>query len=98
MIWTVAILLMATGHLAHAYDDLTSCVDVCTSEHASNSDTDSSCPVGNSCSHSHAHGFIALTDAPEFLFVSHAATSFPDANELLLDGPCREIDYPPQLS
>lgn len=97
LVWAVAILLIAGGHLAHAWEDLISCDAVCSGEHSSQTEPQD-CPKGGECSHPFAHGFFILPDAPDRLFIALTTTSFPFHVEGSMDGPCREIDYPPQVS
>jgi hypothetical protein len=97
LVWAIAILLMAGGHLAHAYEDLTACDEVCSGEHTSQPEPQD-CPMGGECTHPFAHGVFILPDAPDRLFVALTMTSFSDHVEGSMDGPCREIDYPPPVS
>ncbi len=90
-------LLMAGGQLAHAYEDFAACQEVCSSEHSSQSEPQK-CPTGGTCTHPFAHGVFILPDAPDRLFVALTVTSFSDHVEGSMDEPCREIEYPPQVS
>lgn len=95
--WVVAILLMAGGQLAHAYMDLT-----CSKDHVSESQQSPApgddCPVGHCCVHSHLQIKMAAVDSAGDMIPDTSACSFPSREEMALDGPTREIDYPPQLS
>lgn len=94
--WVVAILMMAGGQLAHSYQDSS-----CATEHASertSSKDQTDCPMGHSCCKSHSHVIGAVAEAPTLNFVSPNSSDFIDCGVRVVEGPTREIDYPPQLS
>lgn len=95
--WVLAILLMAGGQLAHAYED-TSCASLHASEHASKSQPQQDCPAGHVCCSSHSHILGAFIEVPQFAFVVSISGNFIDDGNFVIEGPAREIDYPPQLS
>ncbi len=95
--WVLAILLMAGGQLAHAYED-TSCASLHASENASKSKQQQDCPVGHVCCSSHSHILGTFGDVPPFGFVPSTTSTFIDCGNTVIEGPAREIDYPPQLS
>jgi|GEM_PF-1746417 len=93
--WTIAILLMACGHVGHAYEDNFAKPIPC-SEHHHDDTGHQECPSGESCSHPYAHGCFALPDAPDHLILLVVSRDFHCTDERFPDAPCREIDYPPQ--
>jgi len=98
MFWVVAILMMACGQMAHAYQD-----SACAIEHASerkSPDTKQQpeCPSGHKCCTSHSHIIGALHEAPKFNFVSSISSGYIDRGVRDIEAPVQEIEYPPQLS
>lgn len=94
--WVVAILLMAGGQVVDAYQDFT-----CAKQHASERQTSknqSDCPANHTCCHGHSHATGMLSDAPDFAFAALPAENLFDYSDAVVEGPVREIDYPPQLS
>ena len=96
--WAVAILLMAGGQAIHAYEDFTHPL-----KHASERQTSESeqpvCPTGHtSCCHSHSHVIGALAEAPNFSILALSSDYYFERVDSVVEGPIREIDYPPQLS
>ncbi len=97
IVCTLAFFLMAGAQVLHA------CVDLsCAAEHASEENSHGQdaqdCPLGHCCCQAHSGMNLSLTDAPDFIFLTVAAKTYPIQNEVWGDGPCREIDHPPQLS
>ncbi len=97
IVWVIAILLMAGGQAAHAYVDLTVAEDHAAERQQSPASGDD-CPVGHCCGHCHVHTKLAVVDSVDALIPDTAARSFSSCDEVALDGPSRDIDYPPQLS
>lgn len=93
--WTLAILLMAGGHVVHAMDEHVGDLAPCGEHHNEGSGHDS-CPSGESCSHPHVHSGIALSDGPVFYFLATTSSAYPCLDAKFPDSPFREIDYPPQ--
>lgn len=96
--WAVAILLMAGGQAIHAYEDFTH-----PQKHASERQTSESeqpvCLTGHtSCCHSHSHVIGALAEAPNFSILALSSDYYFERVDSVVEGPIREIDYPPQLS
>ncbi len=97
IVWVIAILLMAGGQAAHAYADLTVVEDHAAERQQSPASGDD-CPVGHCCGHSHLHTKLAVVDSVRTLIPDTSVCLFSFRDEMALDGPSREIDYPPQLS
>lgn len=93
--WTVAILLMACGHVGHAYEDYFANPTPC-GEHHHGDTGHQECPSGASCSHPYAHACFTLPDTPEDLILMTVSRDFHCMEARFPDAPCREIDYPPQ--
>ncbi|MDX2081267.1 MAG: hypothetical protein SFU53_10825 [Terrimicrobiaceae bacterium] len=95
--WAVAILMMVAGQAVHAYEDFTH-----PAQHASESKTSESgqpgCPAGHTCCNSHSHLLGALAESPNFTFLTLTSGSYFELADSVVEGPIREIDYPPQLS
>ncbi len=96
--WTIAILLMAGGQVVHAYQEL-KCVTDHSAQGQSSVPDKQDCPANHACCcHAHSHGIATLAEVPSFSHLSLSSSSFSTRNESYIEGPCREIDYPPQLS
>jgi len=97
IVWVVAILLMAGGQVAHAYVSLK-----CSKDHTAESQqfpaSGDDCPMGHCCCHSHLHTNLAIVDSGTELVPDISTCSFSCRDKTVIDGPPREIDYPPQLS
>lgn len=95
--WVVAIFLMAGGQALDAYQDI-----VCVKEHASERQTSDSktpnCPANHTCCHFHTHMAGAFLEASSFVFSDLISVPYFDRSDAVVEGPVREIDYPPQLS
>ena len=97
LFWAVAILLMAGAQGLDAYQDYT-----CSKQHASGTRTSvpmqSHSTANHICCHGHSLVTSVLSDAPRFV-VPVLTAEFPiDHGTTVVQGPAREIDYPPQLS
>ncbi len=98
ILWAIAILVMAGGQFAHAYQDL-KCVATHAAQEQSSVPDKQDCPANHACCcHAHSHGIATLVEVPSFFHLSLGSSSFSTCNESYIEGPCREIDYPPQLS
>lgn len=93
--WMITILLIAGGYGLHACESI-ACYKDCVEQ--TQSANDESCPAGHSCCDTHSQVALTLPDAPESVFFELSSRSFPNGNEPCIEGPFREIDYPPQLS
>jgi len=91
----ITILLMTGGYGLHACESF-ACDKDCVEQ--TQSANDESCPADHTCCHMHSQITLALPVAPESVFFELSSRSFPNGNEPCIEGPCREIDYPPQLS
>jgi len=95
IVCTLAIFLMAGGQVLHA------CVDwKCGKEQATEESCPDrqDCPIGHDCSCACSCINLTMTEHAEFLFMTAPSSSYPVRNETCGEGPCREIDHPPQLS
>ncbi|MBN8707965.1 MAG: hypothetical protein J0I10_01200 [Verrucomicrobia bacterium] len=98
MFWVLAVLFMASGQIAHAYQDSSCATQHASERQKSDSKQQPDCPAGHSCCNSHSHILGALAEAPAYAFVALASGSFQDHGDTVVEGPIAEIDYPPQLS
>lgn len=97
IVCTLAILLMAGGQSLHACVD-SACAHEQTTEDQSPCSDQQDCPVGHCCCNAHSWMNSTLPERMGFLFAASASDSLAIQNETWGDGPCREIDHPPQLS
>lgn len=96
--WAIAILLMAGGQAVHAYEDVFHPSKHASERHTSESEQPA-CPTGHTtCCHGHSHVIGALAEAPNFSIVASSSDYYFDRVDSVVEGPIREIDYPPQLS
>lgn len=93
IICTLVFLLLASGQALHAYVD-TSCA---LTEEKSSCPDQQDCPIGHCC-HSHLCCNLMLLEPVELFFMTSPSVLLRLKNETLHDGPCKEIDYPPQVS
>ena len=96
VICTLAIALMAGGQVLHACVDMR-CDKVQATEQQPSCPDQQDCPIGNCC-HSHLCSNVAMIEHAGFLFMTSASSLLAIESETWGDGPCREIDHPPQLS
>lgn len=91
IVFTLALFLMAAGQALHA------CADArCDSAQEQSSCPDEQdCPIGDCC---HVGTQAAMIEQGAFHFMPSAFSLLALKSEITGDGPCREIDYPPQLS
>jgi hypothetical protein len=96
--WAIAILLMAGGQAVHAYEDVFHPSKHASERHTSESEQPA-CPTGHTtCCHGHSHVIGALAEAPNFSIVASSSDYYFDRVDSVVEGPIREIDYPPRLS
>lgn len=90
---TLAFFLMAGGQVLHA------CVDTkcATAQEQSSCPDQQDCPIGHCC-HSHVCSNLAIIEHAGLFFMVSRPFLLSVKSETWSDGPCREIDYPPQLS
>lgn len=95
IVCALAFLLMAGGQAYY------SCVDLaCDRQQAMSASCPDpqDCPDGHSCGHAHAGIQLAMVENSEFLFMATPSGSCAIDGETCGEGPCREIDHPPQLA
>lgn len=90
---TLAFFLMAGGQVLHA------CVDTrcATTQEQSSCPDQQDCPIGHCC-HSHVCSNLVMIEHAGLFFMTSPSILLTSKSETWGDGPCREIDYPPQLS
>jgi len=96
LFWVCAIFLMALGQAAHAYEDWSH-----SGGHSAECQpTDKSGdPVGHpKCCHGHSHGIGIFPSTTPLSLRPQGVEIYFDRENSLIEGPVREIDYPPQLS
>ena len=93
VVCTLALFFMAGGQVLHA------CVDtMCdVAQEQSSCPDQQDCPIGHCC-HSHVCGSLVMIEHAEFFFMASPPVLLSVKSETCSDGPCREIDHPPQLS
>ncbi len=94
--WMLVLLLMAGGQLLHASEELAAA----SQEHAhcSHDAAADDCPADTTCCHLHSSG-ATVSGEITLLLVAQAVSSYLlIVDEACLEGPRRDIDYPPQLS
>jgi len=95
IVCALVVLLMGSGGMAHVCVDL-ACASHTAEEHSAESDSQD-CPADH-CTHT-CSCLDLICDEPARFFVEVAPSNvFSLQNEACLDGPCRKIDHPPQLS
>ena len=96
--WVIAILMMASGQIAHAYQDSSCGSEHATEQHTSDGKQQSGCPAEHACCSTHSHILGTLTDTPAFAFIISDTPAYIEFGDTAVEGPVFEIDYPPQLS
>lgn len=56
------------------------------------------CPPAHACCHGHSQQVGVLSDGQEFYFTALPVGFHFDHDDIVIEGPVREIDHPPQLS
>lgn len=96
--WLAAILLMAGGQLIHAYEEFSHSSEQPSERHATESEQQR-CPTGHkTCCHGHSNLVGTFSEAPASLVTTSNSGGYFDRVDSVVEGPIREIDYPPQLS
>lgn len=93
--WMLAILMMAGGQLLHAREQFIPAKDHIHCSHEASTDD---CPTDASCCHLHASGATVTTESPRLKSIQALSHYLSILDETCLEGPRRDIDYPPQLS
>jgi len=99
-IWIVcalAFLLMAGGQAFYACADWTCSSEQASADHSSCPDPED-CPDGPCCGHIHASLHLTMLEHAVFLFMVLPSQAIVIDSETCQEGPCREIDHPPQLA
>lgn len=97
IVGALAILLVAGGQTLHACVS-SACDHEQTTEGNSPCSDQQDCPVGHCCCNAHSCMNSTLPERMGFVFTASVSDSLALQNETWGDGPCREIDHPPQLS
>lgn len=99
-VWGVcvlALLLMLGAPTLHACVDATCGIEHAVDEHSSCPDKED-CPSEQDCCQMHCCMGSTVPERMAFLFVAKSSRSNVAGDEACGEGPCREIDHPPQLS
>ncbi len=91
----LAILMMAGGQLLHAQEELAAAKEHVHCSHEASTDD---CPADAPCCHLHLSGATVTTETTQLQVLHTFSHSLPILDETCLEGPRRDIDYPPQLS
>jgi len=99
MVCALALLAMAGGQAVHAGAELLCHHEQGAEEHTTCPEQDE-CPDGHCCCNVSSCMSSTLPELADRVFVSvcDPTGSFRIRNETCGDGPCREIDHPPQLA
>jgi hypothetical protein len=98
ILWAIAILLMVGALVARAYQEF-ECSTLHTAQEQSSAPVQQDSPTGEDCCcQVQMHGIASLAEIPSFCHSRFSSSSLSTSNESCTEGPCREIDYPPQLS
>jgi hypothetical protein len=93
--WMLAILLMAGGQLLHAQEQFLTTTDHVHCSHDSRTDD---CATDAGCCHLHSSTATVATEIPRLAAIQTLSHYLVILDETCLEGPRRDIDYPPQLS
>jgi len=98
VVFTLAFLLMAGGQVLHACVNFDCCQEERGTDDPSTCPDAHDCPIGHCGCHSLSCMNSTMPDSTDVFFGSDISGSFTVRNEACDEGPCREIDHPPQLA
>jgi len=98
IICTLAFLLMAGGQVLHACMDFDCCQEERGVDDHSSCPDAQDCPLGHCCCHAFSCMSSIMPADTDIFFAAGISGSFAVLDETCGEGPCREIDHPPQLS
>ncbi|MGC1481682.1 MAG: hypothetical protein WA771_14375 [Chthoniobacterales bacterium] len=107
LLWVFVVCLIGATQLGHAVEHANETAVCQLHEHAPCQGTDpaepahtdhSDCPVEHTCCHGHAPVFVAFQNDRQFLPLTTLVRPPSSRDHIAIEGPTREIDYPPQLS
>lgn len=93
----MAIVAIQTGICAIERAGIVSCAGQSAAHDESSSETDGQSSP-NHCCHALCHSSFVTTETMSVGFFHEPSAGFDTFQDIIPDGPVREIDYPPQLS